>query len=107
MLAQVVNLSSTDWIIISALAVALVTLAAIFFKYILKSDKNKEELQKTHIAMIQDLHDTHRLEQRESLTAMITAMAGNTKALEGNTKVMDEMKTLVHTVKDELMGMKK
>jgi hypothetical protein len=76
-----VNFSQTDWIIISGLVTALVTLA-IYIKQITK---------------------IHRNEQKENLVNMINAMGGNTRALEGNTTVINEMKNLMHTVNERII----
>ena len=98
-LGQVVNLTSTDWVIISSLAVVIVAMAV----FIMKNFNIQQEERKAQSDTLQLLHETHRIEQKENLTSMITAMAGSTKALENNTKVMDEMKGLINSVRDEII----
>lgn len=101
-LAQAVNLTSTDWIIITSLAGVIVVMAV----FIMKVFKLQEKERKEQGEILQELHETHRLEQKDNLTTMITAMAGSTKALENNTKVMDEMKGLINSVRDEIIKSK-
>jgi len=102
-LAEAVNLTSTDWVIISSLATVIVAMALFFTKFIIKIFKLQEEERKNQSEILHGLHETHRVEQKENLTSMITAMAGSTKALENNTKVMDEMKGLINSVRDEII----
>lgn len=99
---QVVNLSPTDWIIISAMATVIVSMAI----FIMRVFNINQEERKEQGEVLKELHETHRIEQKENLTAMITAMAGGTKALESNTKVIDEMKVLINNVRDSINNIK-
>lgn len=76
-----INITQEGWVIISGLVAGIIILCV----------------------YIKQLHNIHRREQKENLVNLINAMNGGTKALEGNTKVIDEVKNLVHTVNKELI----
>lgn len=81
LIAEISNLSTSDWIIIGGLCSAI-TVLCVYIKHLIT---------------------THSKEQKENLVNMISAMGASTKALEGNTKVIDEMKALIHSVNNRLI----
>jgi len=100
-LLQAVNLSTTDWVIISALASVIVVMAV----FIMKVFNIQQEERKEQSKILLDLHETHRIEQKENLTSMVAAITGNTKALEGANKVLDKVEALIQTVNSRLIKM--